>query len=574
MVDIEEPNTENETEPKSNYHVGIDSELHNSGSVVQTTEQGVLASVAATEATIAIHDLINPLEIARDQSHNPASKPQAFQCPRSQQNVKFYSSFQNFQQLFQRQLRSRHIRNSHNPSPSTRTTLNLTSLPQDIIHAIAAFSTYSDFANLSSTCNAMNTVCREVFRHFFRHTFRCTREVFLAWVMGEHADARALCQLYLNSGVPLFNAIKSLRRNRNRRECYSEICKKMAEYNEMSRVRLDPFYIERYFGNRAHSDTNRNNDNASSLFQNQHTFTEDKVLFWKNHNTGIPRNSSPALSPTVINIHQHLANQHVIFRQGSPRQQHDYLLNNIDLLTQVRYLPMTIKLNVDFFDPCAQLADGSTLHMHMLDCEDSGTGVSGRNRSQAAPNPIASPDANTHFDVYSFSFVGLTSANASDPQTNINHLNNSIEIQSTRQRLHDWHDLWTHYEIVLEGLLTDYDLAAVERYLLVLWEKAFPKEVSLGISVASVFDFERNLYIVWYFLMPVLWIILNVSCVVMSRCHDGVGVLLMIMSFIVSIPFAVAMKLVFERICWYEICEKNLFLLPIFGQFLMYTKFN
>mmetsp|Transcript_30599 Transcript_30599/g.62540 ORF Transcript_30599/g.62540 Transcript_30599/m.62540 type:complete len:575 (-) Transcript_30599:23-1747(-) len=574
MVDIEEPNTENETETKSNFHVGINSQLHNSGSVVETAERGELASETATEATIANHDHINALELARDQPHNPASKPQAFQCPRPQQNVNFYSSFQNFQQLFQLQLRSRQIRNSHIPSPSMRTPLNLTSIPQDIIPAIAAFSTYCDFANLSSTCNAMNTVGREVFRHFFRHTFRCSREVFLAWVMGEHADARALCQLYLNSGVPLFTAIKSLHRNGNRTECYSDICKKMAEHTEMSQVRLDPFYIERYIENQVHSDTNRNNNNASSLFQDQLTFTEDKVLFWKNQNTGIPRNSSPALPTTAINIHQHLANQHVIFRQGLPQQQHDDLLNNINLPTQVRYVPLTIKLNVDFFDPRAQLADGSTLHMHVLDFEDTGTGISGGNRSQAVPNPFPSADASTHFDVYSFSFVGFTSANASNPQPNNNHLNNTNEIESTRQRLRDWHDLWIHYEIVLEGLLADYDLAAVERYLLVLWEKTFPKEISASVSVASVFDFERNLYIVWYFLMPVLWIILNISCVVMSMCYDGLGVLLMIMSFIVSIPFAVAMKLVFERICWYDICEKNLFLLPIFGQFLMYTKFN
>ncbi|KAL7470866.1 hypothetical protein ACHAXS_011154 [Conticribra weissflogii] len=579
MVDIEKPNTEREPETISNPYDGIHAELQNSGSVVETIERNGLSGGAAN-ATSAIDHSNYTCEVNGDQAQTTASRLQALQNPRFQHKVKFYSSYQNFQEAFKRQIRSRQTRNSPPLSPTKRTTFHLASLPQDIIHSIASFSTYCDFENLSSTCDAMNTVCREVLRHFFRHTFRCTREVFLAWVMGEQADARALCQLYLNSGVPLFTAMKSLHRNGNRIECYAEISKKMVEYIGTSQVMLDPFYNERYIENQVHVhyDTNRINNNAPALFPNQHTFTEEKALFWKSKNSDIPRSTSPAPSPVIssrrINIHRHLANQHVIFRQGVPQYQHDDLLNDIEVSTQCRYLPMTIKLNLDFFDPSVQLADGSTLHIHLLDINNGGTGISGGSQARTVSNPFPASNANVRFNVYSFSYVGSTPANASNSQHNNHHWNNNSEVESTMQRLHDWHDLWTHYEIVLEGLLADYDLAAVEKYLLVLWEKAFPKTITASVSVASVFDFERNLYIVWYFLMPVLWIILNVSCVIMSMCHDGVGVLLMIMSFVVSVPFAVAMKLVLQRICWYEICEKNLFLLLIFGQFLIFTKFN
>jgi len=82
--------------------------------------------------------------------------------------------------------------------------LILLSLPIDALHCIASFVTTGDWASFGQTSLGANRVCREVFRRVRMHGFRCATEVVTAWKIGQHADARELAGLYIQSGVPIY----------------------------------------------------------------------------------------------------------------------------------------------------------------------------------------------------------------------------------------------------------------------------------------------------------------------------------------------------------------------------------
>ncbi|KAG7363414.1 Tub family protein [Nitzschia inconspicua] len=82
--------------------------------------------------------------------------------------------------------------------------LSIFSLPSDSLHSIASFLSPFDWANFGLCDKKASAICRNVFRRVRMHGFRCATEVITAWKLGQHADAKELCALYIQAGVPIY----------------------------------------------------------------------------------------------------------------------------------------------------------------------------------------------------------------------------------------------------------------------------------------------------------------------------------------------------------------------------------
>eukprot|EP00546_Thalassionema_frauenfeldii_P019993 CAMPEP_0178900674 /NCGR_PEP_ID=MMETSP0786-20121207/3597_1 /TAXON_ID=186022 /ORGANISM="Thalassionema frauenfeldii, Strain CCMP 1798" /LENGTH=1031 /DNA_ID=CAMNT_0020571689 /DNA_START=8 /DNA_END=3103 /DNA_ORIENTATION=- len=82
--------------------------------------------------------------------------------------------------------------------------LGMLSLPSDSFHHVATFLSAPDWSKFGQTASFAAEICRDVFRRVQMHGFRCATEVVTAWKMNQHADARELSALYIQSGVPIY----------------------------------------------------------------------------------------------------------------------------------------------------------------------------------------------------------------------------------------------------------------------------------------------------------------------------------------------------------------------------------
>lgn len=122
--------------------------------------------------------------------------------PPSQSTIKELKgeSFNSAAAFYERKRILRSKRTDHQRTAS----MVLTSLPIDSLHSIASFLTPMEWKSFGQCNKATNKVGREIFRRVRMHGFRCATEVVIAWKFGQHADAKELCALYVNSGVPIY----------------------------------------------------------------------------------------------------------------------------------------------------------------------------------------------------------------------------------------------------------------------------------------------------------------------------------------------------------------------------------
>ena len=196
----------------------------------------------------------------------------------------------------------------------------LLSLPLDSLHCIASFLTPGEWSNFGQCGTAANRVSREIFRRVRIHGFRCASEVITAWVskqqhltttyyrngnvthekgrilfilqkLGQHADAKELCALYIEAGVPIYPhslghsyhtlvwrmgvEAREIERLASEIESARNSSDRLTESNERDdgsygRQKIDRFYTERYEA-RAHEGY------CDSL-----TYLEEKSLYWLN----------------------------------------------------------------------------------------------------------------------------------------------------------------------------------------------------------------------------------------------------------------------------------------------------
>eukprot|EP00980_Cylindrotheca_fusiformis_P019071 scaffold6433_cov125-Cylindrotheca_fusiformis.AAC.13 len=150
------------------------------------------------------------------------------------------------------------------------------SLPIDSMHWLASFLGPTEWAKFGVCNKASNRTCREIFRRVQMHGFRCATEVVTAWKLGHHSDAKELCALYIDAGVPIYPSClghsyhtliwmmeieaKEIQNKRNSSQT-------VASNNvESAQSVLDRFYIER-------SDFRAEGGSRSS-----HTYLEEKCL--------------------------------------------------------------------------------------------------------------------------------------------------------------------------------------------------------------------------------------------------------------------------------------------------------
>jgi len=89
-------------------------------------------------------------------------------------------------------------------NPDSVAPLLLLSLPLDPLHCIAGFVAPKDWSHFSLASKAANRICIEIFHRVRMHGFRCATEVIASWKRGQHADAKELCAMYIQSGVPIY----------------------------------------------------------------------------------------------------------------------------------------------------------------------------------------------------------------------------------------------------------------------------------------------------------------------------------------------------------------------------------
>lgn len=82
--------------------------------------------------------------------------------------------------------------------------LLILSLPIDSLHTIASYLTPVEWTNFGLGNKGANKICREICRRVRMHGFRCATEIITAWKLGQHADSKELCALYVSNGVPIY----------------------------------------------------------------------------------------------------------------------------------------------------------------------------------------------------------------------------------------------------------------------------------------------------------------------------------------------------------------------------------
>uniref|UniRef100_A0A7S1ZHA6 Tubby C-terminal domain-containing protein n=1 Tax=Ditylum brightwellii TaxID=49249 RepID=A0A7S1ZHA6_9STRA len=178
--------------------------------------------------------------------------------------------------------------------------LLLLSLPVDSLHCIASFLSTTDWSNMSLSSRGANRACREIFRRARMHGYRCATEVVMAWMRGQHADARELSALYIKSGVPIYpislgHSYHTLlwRMGVEAKEMEAETVptgddetNSDNESSSRNKPKVDKFYSDRYEA--------RNHD---GYYIPNLTYLEEKSLFWKY------RNEATAEDDNFTNMH-------------------------------------------------------------------------------------------------------------------------------------------------------------------------------------------------------------------------------------------------------------------------------
>jgi len=137
--------------------------------------------------------------------------------------------------------------------------LPLLSLPIDTLHKISTFLEVGDWCSVSLVNRAAHLVCSDVFRRIRIHGFQCAAEIITAWEAGQHADAKELAALYIQSGVPIYPA--------RRRDVYHTILQRMkAETTEMTQPTATDLNEDdnNVVNNNRTDTTNQTNSNTTS----------------------------------------------------------------------------------------------------------------------------------------------------------------------------------------------------------------------------------------------------------------------------------------------------------------------
>mmetsp|Transcript_477 Transcript_477/g.805 ORF Transcript_477/g.805 Transcript_477/m.805 type:complete len:1104 (-) Transcript_477:54-3365(-) len=188
--------------------------------------------------------------------------------------------------------------------------LNILSLPLDSLHMIASFLEVKEWKTFGVASRDASLACRDVFRKVKMHAFYCAVEVVTAWNRGEHADAKELAALYIQSGIPIYPSPlgHSYHTVHWRMKVESDAMKRQNDENgdnisshddrdsivggsdmnsntflsaktlfETRNGQLDRFYIER-------NDTRT----LGGHYLPSLTYVEEKGLYWSSKNKGIP----------------------------------------------------------------------------------------------------------------------------------------------------------------------------------------------------------------------------------------------------------------------------------------------